>query len=67
MKEGMKERRNEGRRERRKDPQSLSWKRGHGMKTHEGSWREQKYDSGSRRGPKPRMTVLAKASSKFLL
>jgi hypothetical protein len=29
-------------------------------------WKEQKYDHGSRRGPKPRMTVLARISSNLL-
>jgi hypothetical protein len=30
-------------------------------------WNEQKFGHGSRRGPKPRMTVLAKANGKLLL
>jgi hypothetical protein len=35
------------------------------FKTPKWSWNEQKYGYGFQRGPKPRMTVLAKASSKL--
>jgi hypothetical protein len=45
----------------------LSSKRRTHFETSKWSWKEQKYGRGSRRGPKPRMIVLAKAISKLLL
>jgi hypothetical protein len=48
------------------DQPLLSSKRKHHFKTHKWSWNEQKYGHGSRRGPKPRLIVLARANSKLL-
>jgi hypothetical protein len=45
----------------------LSLKRRPGFKARKWSWKEHIYGHGSRRDPKPRMTVLSKASSKLLL
>lgn len=45
----------------------LSLQRRPRFKTHTWSWNEQIYGTGVRRGPKPRLTLLAKVSSKLLL
>jgi hypothetical protein len=45
----------------------LSSKKSLHFETYKGSWNEQKYGYGSRRGPKLRITVLVETSSKLLL
>jgi hypothetical protein len=49
-----------------KDEPLLSSKRRHHFETHKRSWKEQNFGHGSRRGPKPRTVVLAKASSNLM-
>jgi hypothetical protein len=50
-----------------KDKPLLSLERRPHLQTHKRSWNERKLVHGSRRSPKPRTTVLARASSNLLL
>jgi hypothetical protein len=50
-----------------KDQPLLSSKRKPHFKTHKLHWNEQKFDHGSRRGPKTRTTVLAKAGLRIVV
>jgi hypothetical protein len=48
-----------------KDRPLLTSKRRSHSKTHKWSWKEQRFCHESRRGPKPRMTVLARTNSNY--